>query len=237
MTWAVTAMTVGKIGSSIIGGMSARKQAEAKRKALEAAKGELTKSYDTSRGYYQPYQQIGTAASNRLAELLGIGGNAGAQDYGYLNQEFTPDKLKFDPSYMFRLKEGLKATEGMAAARGGLLSGSTIKGTQKYAQGLASTEYGNAYDRYRQRQQDIYDRFSGQQAVGYKASNALADLSSGYGTNLANLAMGQGAVDAAATGAKYKMYGDIFNTGANALGDYFGGKTPKTVGTNPTGID
>ena len=70
MTWAVTAATVGSIGGSLLGGASARKQAEAKARALAEAKGQVTNAYQTSKGYYDPYYQTGTAASNRLAELM-----------------------------------------------------------------------------------------------------------------------------------------------------------------------
>lgn len=238
MTWAVTAATVGSIGGSLLGGASARKQAEAKARALAEAKGQVTQAYQTSKGYYDPYYQTGTAASNRLAALLGVGGDTSAKDYGYLTQEFTPDKLQFDPGYLFRLNEGLKQLQGQAGARGGLLSGATIRGGQKYAQGAASTEYANAYDRYRQRQQDIYNMLRGQQQTGYQAGGALSDLSTGYGANMANFAMGQGAIDAAKIGSQYKMYGDILGTGTNALGSFLGGKGPK-VGSvvNPNTIN
>jgi hypothetical protein len=42
----------------------------------------------------------------------------------------------------------MKALERSAAARGGLLSGGTLKGIQRFGQDLASQEYGNAFNRY-----------------------------------------------------------------------------------------
>lgn len=235
MTWAVTAATVGNIGGSLLGGASARKQAEAKARALAAAKGEVTQAYQTSKGYYDPYYQTGTAASNRLAALLGIGGDTSAAGYGDLTRDFTLADFEKSPGYQFSLQEGLKQLQGMAGARGGLLSGATIRGGQKYAQNVASQEYNAAYDAYRQRQQDIYNMLAGQQGVGYRAGGALADLSTGYGANMANFAMGQGAIDAAKTASQYKMYGDILSSGTNALGSYFGGKTPSAGGGSAGG--
>ena len=225
MTWAVTAATIGSIGGALFGGASARKQAEAKARALAEAKGETTKAYQTSKGYYDPYYQTGTAASNRLAELMGIGGNAGAEGYGSMTRNFSMADYQQDPGYQFRLQEGLKQLGRTSAARGGALSGATLKGTQGYAQNLASQEYGNAYDRYMAQNLQRYNMLSGQQGVGYRAGGALADLSTNYGTNLANIAMGQGAVDAAKTAARYGMYGNILNAGTNALGSYLGGGT------------
>ena len=232
MTWAVTAAAVGNIGGALLGGASARKQAEAKRKAMEAARGELTKAYGISKNYYDPYYQTGTAASNRLAELMGISGQASAPGYGSLMRDFSMADYQQDPGYQFRLQEGLKQLGRQSAARGGALSGATLKGTQGYAQNLASQEYGDAYRRFMEQQQNRYNMLAGQQGVGYRAGGALADLSTGYGANMANIAMGQGAIDAAQTAAKYKMYGDILGSatnfggsvaGAGGFGKFFGG--------------
>lgn len=224
MTWAVTAGVVGKIGGALLGGASARAQARAKAKALAAAKGEVTSAYQTSKGYYDPYYQTGTAASNRLAELMGIGGQAGAPGYGSLMRDFSMADYQQDPGYQFRLQEGLKQLQGRAAARGGALSGATLKGVQNYAQGAASEEYGNAYKRFMEQQQNRYNMLSGQQGLGFRAGGALSDLSTGYGANMANMALGKGAIDAAKIGARYSMYGDILGAGTNALGSYLGGK-------------
>lgn len=247
MTWAVTAATVGNIGGSLLGGASARKQAEAKARALAEAKGQVTNAYQTSKGYYDPYYQTGTAASNRLAELMGIGGNTAAAGYGSMLKDFSMADYQQDPGYQFRLQEGLKQLQGMAGARGGLLSGATVRGGQKYAQNAASQEYGNAYDRYMAQNLQRYNMLSGQQGVGYRAGGALADLSTGYGANMANFAQTGGAIDAAKIGSQYKMYGDILGSGTNFLGSVYGGggfgkffgKKPTTtdVGVNPTGID
>ena len=236
MTWAVTAATVGSIGSSLLGGASARKQAEAQARALAEAKGEVGKAYQTSKGYYDPYYQTGTAASNRLAELMGIGGNTAAPGYGSMTRDFSMADYQQDPGYQFRLQEGLKALQGRAGARGGLLSGATIRGGQKYAQDVASQEYGNAYQRYMEQMQNRYNMLRGQQQTGYQAGGALSDLSTGYGANTANFAMGQGAIDAAKTAAKYGMYGDILGSATNMLGSIGGaGGFGKFFGTGGTG--
>lgn len=54
-----------------------------------------------------------------------------------------------DPSYQFRLNEGLKALERSAAARGTLRTGNTLEDLMRYGQDYASTEYGKAVDRAR----------------------------------------------------------------------------------------
>jgi hypothetical protein len=58
--------------------------------------------------------------------------------------QFNQDE---DPSYQFRLKEGQRALENSAAARGTLLTGGTAKAIQNYGQQAASQEYGNSFNR------------------------------------------------------------------------------------------
>lgn len=58
-----------------------------------------------------------------------------------------PSKVADDPYYQFRAKEGQKALERSAAARGTLLSGGTLKALEGYSQGLASEEAGKSFDR------------------------------------------------------------------------------------------
>lgn len=62
--------------------------------------------------------------------------------------DFTMEKFQQDPGYAFRMSEGLKALDRTAAARGGLISGSAMKGAMRYGQDMASQEYQNAFNRY-----------------------------------------------------------------------------------------
>lgn len=59
-------------------------------------------------------------------------------------QNLTADELTQDPSYQFRLKQGLGAMQASAAAKGTLFGGDTLKGLQDYAGQSASQEYAAA---------------------------------------------------------------------------------------------
>ena len=228
--WVAGAVAVGSIGSAYLQKEGARKAARAQMSAADVAREETQKAYDISKGYYQPYYDTGTAASNRLAELMGIGGQAGAPGYGSLMRDFSMADYQQDPGYQFRLQEGLKQLQRNAAARGGMLSGATLAGTQKYAQGLASQEYGNAYQRFMEQQQNRYNMLSGQQRLGATTAGSLADLSSSYGANLANIALGKGQVEAQKTAGEYSGYGNMLQGATNFIGSAgaqgaFGGGT------------
>lgn len=139
---------------------------------------------------YDPYSQFGLESTNRLATLMGL--RPGVES-GALMEQPTLAQLQMDPSYKFREQQGMKALQQSAAARGGLLSGSTLKGIEDYSQGLASTEYGNAYNRFMANranqmallQGGVNTGFGAAQGKGQLAGQA-ANLYSGTGTNIAN---------------------------------------------------
>lgn len=64
-------------------------------------------------------------------------------------QNFDPSKVDVtqDPGYQFRLAQGEKALQNSAAANGTLMSGGFAKALTDYAQGDASQEYQNAFNR------------------------------------------------------------------------------------------
>jgi hypothetical protein len=104
--------------------------------------------YDQTRGDNAPWLNNGQGASNRLSDLLGLSGNTGADQYGFLSQRFGMDDFNADPGYQFRLEQGQNAVERANSARGNLLSGAGLKDMDRFTQGLASQEYGNAYNRF-----------------------------------------------------------------------------------------
>lgn len=123
----------------------------------------------------------------------------------------TPaEMVKTDPSYQFRLNEGMEALEKSAGAAGGLLSGGFARKATRYAQDYASTEYGKMWDRLAtiagygttgaQFAGNATMGASGQ--IGNAISNAGAARASGYtaqGNSWANAinqaAQGFGAID------------------------------------------
>jgi hypothetical protein len=61
--------------------------------------------------------------------------------------QITRGEVTAEPGYGFRLGEGMKALERLQASRGNLLSGGALKAGQRYAQDLASEEYGKSFNR------------------------------------------------------------------------------------------
>lgn len=99
-------------------------------------------------------------------------------------EEWSLARLADDPGYQFRLQEGKEAITGAAAARGGRLSGETLRELTEFGQGLASQEAEKAYGRFaaergfgEQRRRQLLGDLLGERAWEYGAGrDVLADL-------------------------------------------------------------
>lgn len=115
----------------------------------------IQSAYDAMMAAGQPYTQLGEQGANALSGQL-----------SNLTQPFTYSQFNADPSYQFMQDEAAKAVERSAAARGSLLAPSTSKALQDRATSLASTEYGNAFNRNMAQNASIFDMLSGATGIG-----------------------------------------------------------------------
>lgn len=124
-------MAGGQILGGVLGGKGAKKAAKAQvklgREALALQRDMFNKVWD------------GTAVGRELGQ------KSMGDAYAMLQPGFD---YTASPGYQFRLGEGLRAVENSAAARGLLQSGGNLKGIDRYAEGLAAADYGDAFNRY-----------------------------------------------------------------------------------------
>lgn len=163
------------------------------------------------------YQEI---LDKTIADLKSQGitvPNSGTSDpeYGSLLKDFSMKDFEADPGYGFRLSEGLKAIQNSAAARGGLLSGAALKGISRYGQDMGSQEYGNAYARYNQNQQNKYSRLSGISGMGESAAGQTAGLGANTAAGIAGNQIGVGNAQAAAGIAGANSLSNAIGQGMN----------------------
>lgn len=120
-----------------------------------------------------PWREKGVGALNKLSVLLGLEGQ-GDPEFGSLTKQFqfTQD----DPSYQFRMQQGLKALKNSYAGKGRFLSGSAMKGINDYAQGAASQEYAQAFNRDLATRTNMFNRLASLAGTGQTASNTMGDL-------------------------------------------------------------
>ena len=140
----------------------------------------------------EPFRQTGLTAQNRMMALLGIGQDRTAPDFGKYAGDFGMGDFQADPGYGFRLSEGMKALERSAAARGGLLSGATLKGITRFGQDTASGEYMNAFNRYQTNRSNQLNPLQSLMGAGQTSTNALSSAGGQTGAGMANTYMGLG---------------------------------------------
>lgn len=143
---------------------------------------------------FQPYADQGRTASQAAQYELGLG----AAPAGYRGFEGTP-------GYQFLVNEMQDATQGSAAAQGGLFSGATLRALQDRRMGLAQQDYGN-----------YFNRLSGQADRGLAAASGMAGARQNAGSMLATAAGNRGAnMTRAIEGRTANLYGAQGQYGAN----------------------
>jgi len=183
---AANAQTAATSEASRIQSDAAVRAAEIQREIANATIAEQRRQYNRNEQLQKPFYTAGVNALNQLVPL--------ASNY----TPFGMEQFEADPGYSFRMDEGMKALERSAAARGGLLSGSAMKGIQRFGQGLASEEYTNAFNRYqteRNAQLNPLQSLAGmgqttaQQIgqAGQTMANNIGQTNQTMGTNLGNI--------------------------------------------------
>lgn len=144
--------------------------------------------------------------------------------FGSLMRSFTMADYEADPGYAFRQQQGMQGIERSAAARGGLLSGAALKGIERFGQGLASEEYGNAYNRFQSNQANQYNRLASLAGVGQTANNALQQAGSQFANAMTGIsqanAANQGNAMLAAGQARASGYAGIGNALSGAVANW-----------------
>jgi hypothetical protein len=155
----------------------------------------------------------GTKGENGASTLpQGLNVDPNSPDFGKYARDFSMADYQADPGYAFRLKEGLKALDAQAAARGGMISGAALKAAGRYGQDYASNEYANAFNRYQTNRSNQLQPLQSLMGVGQTATNATSNAAGNYGAAAGSNALAAG--NALASGAVGQ---------ANAWNSAFGG--------------
>jgi hypothetical protein len=165
-----------------------------------------------------------------------------------------------DPSYDWRLSQGVQALERSAAARGTLMTGGQLKRLARYGQDAGAAEYAASYGRREREQQNDFNRLytlgefmSGEQqnqfdryyrtgALGLQATNNAQNFASGYADNIATGQVGIGQTRAGQTaantaanvgtiGALGEMAGDL----GESYSDWYKNRKPRPAGNTYPG--
>jgi hypothetical protein len=187
--------------SSVVGSRASSKAAGTQAAAAGQAADLEREMFERNIELNKPFREAGITALNKLVPLA---------------TEYTPfgmQQFQADPGYAFRMSEGMKGLERSAAARGGLLSGSMLKGIQRFGQDLGSQEYQNAFNRYQAERQARLNPLQSLAGVGQTTSQQLGQAGTQMAGNVGNL-MTSGAA------ARASGYVGGANALTGALGQY-----------------
>ena len=213
------------VGSALIGSQASGKAAGAQASATEqaadlqsqVAREQLAlqqRMYEEGVARQKPFYDVGVNALNKLAPIA---------------SEYTPfgmSQFQQDPGYSFRMSEGMKGLERSAAARGGLLSGTTLKGIQRFGQDLGSQEYQNAFNRYQTERAARLQPLQSLAGVGQTTANTIGQAGQNYASQ-AGGTMGQMASNV----------GDLMTGGAAARASGYVGGANALTGALNTGLN
>ena len=176
----VAAATIGAAG---IGAYSSRQASKAQERAAAQGDAAQERMFNRQVELQEPFRQAGVNALPELVE---------ASRY----TPFSMEQFQQDPGYQFRLREGLKALDRTAAARGGLLSGAQLRGVTRYGQELGTQEYTNASNRYQAERAARLNPLQSLAGMGQSTAATLGQQAGQYGQSMAQGAAQMGNIRA-----------------------------------------
>lgn len=206
-------------GGALIGGaasiIGAGKQSDAMTNAAQIQAGAANHAADIQQQMFnqqqaneRPWMSAGTQALGQMQTMAG-------KPVSFTQQDFQNN---MDPAYQWDLQQGQQALERSAAARGGLRSGGTLKDLTSYAQGAASNEYQNAYNRFMNNQNTTFNRLATIAGYGQNANAASNAAAQNYGSTVGNLVTGAGNAQAASTIGQGQVWGNTISGIGSQLG-------------------
>ena len=202
--------------SSVMGSKASKSAAQTQAGAASDATAAQERMFERQVELQEPFRKAGMAGQNRLLELLGLGEDKKAKDFGrYASAEFTPALFQADPGYAFRVSEGMKALDRTAAARGGLISGSALRGATRYGQEMGSQEYQNAFNRFQTARTNTLNPFASLAGVAQSSANTLTGAAGQLGQNIGSNIIGAGNAMAAGQVGSANAYSQGLGQGLN----------------------
>ena len=225
----VTAMVVG--GTTLV---SSKMQSDAAKDAAEMqvaggdrALAENRRTYEQGREDARPYRETGYTALQDITKRMPL-----------FTSQFGDEQMAqyLDPSMEFRRKLGEQTTARMLNVGGGAISGNTLRGLEEFGQGMASTEYGNAFNRFQNERTNIYNTLANIAGMGQGAVNTGVQAGTNFGGQQASIITGQAAAQAAGqVGAANAYSGALGNIGNYAMLNSFLGKQAPGTAVQQTG--
>jgi hypothetical protein len=162
--------------------------------------------FDLAREDLGPYREAGYTALQDIEAMRPM-----------LTTQFGEEQLAqyLDPSMEFRRKLGEQSTARLLNVGSGAISGNTLRGLEEFGQGLASTEYGNAFNRFQTERGNIYNTLANIAGMGQGAVNTGVTAGQNLAAQTTGLMTGQAAAQAAGQVGSANAISDALMGGTN----------------------
>lgn len=248
MTFGISAIAAATIGAGVLGAgasiYGSTQAANAQKDAAQQSAAAQQAAYDKQVALQEPFRQGGLTAQNQLMTLLGLSPASGSgltvnssdPNFGKYAGDFSMADYQADPGYAFRLEQGMKGLQNSAAAKGLLSSGSTMKGVIDYNSGMASQEYGNAYNRYQTNRANQLNPLQSLMGAGQSSANTLTNAAGSLGQGLGQAAAATGSANASAYMGSTNALNNALSGGLNSYMNYNNMQTYLNNGGNPVNV-
>lgn len=228
MPWGFAIAAGGAIIGGAIQGNAATSAANTQAGAANNATATQLQMFDQTQANLKPFIGSGTNALSTLNSQLGIGANGAFNPNAPLVKPFSATQYQQSPGYAWQMSQGIDAVQNSASAAGGIHGGNTLKALTTFGQGLANTDYQQAYQNYVQQQQQQYGMLNNLVGSGQNAAAGLGGISQQVGGQVGSniigagnaLAAGQIGAANATTGGLNSLaqLGGLYGNGSYGLG-------------------
>lgn len=219
---------LGSITGGVFGGIlgnSADAQGRAADKqvaAINHATDIQNEQFKQTRADNMPALEARNSSLQRMRELLGIGGDTTASDYGSLAGAINPGDVTKEDGYQFGLNQGLTSLNNQMGARGMRNSGAALKAATRYGTDYATTKYDNAFNRVIANRNAQLNPLQSVAGAGQTGASTIAQAGQNYANNASENALQIGNVGAAKSIGTANIWqgaaNQIIGAGLNYLG-------------------
>jgi hypothetical protein len=207
-----TAIAIGA-GAGLLGakmtGDAAKDAAAMQVAGGDRALAQQMRMYEMQREDLAPYREQGYSALQDIAGMKPL-----------FTAQFGPEQMAqyLDPSMEFRRRLGEQTTARMLNVGGGAISGNTLRGLEQFGQDFASTEYGNAFNRFQNERTNIYNTLANIAGMGQQAVNTGVQAGQNLAAQQTGIITGQAGAQAAGQVGQANAYsGALGNIGNMAF--------------------
>lgn len=145
--------------------------------------------------------------------------NQSDPNYGSLLRNFTQADWDADPisqkTMQYALDQGVQGLTRQASANGGRDSGALLKALQRNGANVAATYGNDAYNRFTNNQNSVYNKLAGVSGAGQQATNQITSAGQNYANTASNNLVGLGNARAASAIGSANAWNSAIGQGVN----------------------